>query len=136
MRTLLIILSLSLFVGCVNQRSVGRWIKNNGGLVHVDSSFVVDTLKYITNKVETDTVFSIFRTDTMVIRKDNLTVKTYIYKDSIYVYGKCDTDTVTIIQERWVGNTLTIDEKRNWFEKNWLILCLFSVLILIAITKK
>ena len=127
---------LLILSSCATQRSVERYIKKNGGTIHVDSTFVTDTLTFITNKVFTDSVFSTHTKDTVIIRKDNLTIKTFVYKDSIYVYGECDTDTVTIIQDRWVGNTLTFDESKNWFEKNWLILVLFSVLIVIVIFKR
>ncbi len=127
---------LLILSSCATQRSVERYIKKNGGTIHIDSTFVTDTLTFITNKVFTDSVFSTHTKDTVIIRKDNLTIKTYVYKDSIYVYGECDTDTVTIIQDRWVGNTLTLDEKRNWFEKNWLILIMFTVLIVIVIFKR
>lgn len=127
---------LLLISSCATQKSVERYLKKNGGTIAVDSTFVVDTLTFITEKVYTDSVFSTHTKDTVIIRKDNLTIKTFVYKDSIYVYGQCDTDTVTIIQERWVGNTLTLEESKNWFEKNWLILVLFSVLILLVVLKK
>lgn len=127
---------LLILSSCATQRSVERYIKKNGGTIHVDSTFVTDTLTFITNKVFTDSVFSTHTKDTVIIRKDNLTIKTFVYKDSIYVYGECDTDTVTIIQDRWVGNTLTLEESKNWFEKNWLILIMFTVLIVIVIFKR
>ena len=127
---------LLILSSCATQRSVERYIKKNGGTIHIDSTFVTDTLTFITQKVFTDSVFSTHTKDTVIIRKDNLTIKTFIYKDSIYVYGECDTDTVTIIQDRWVGNTLTLEESKNWFEKNWLILIMFTVLIVIVIFKR
>lgn len=132
----LLIPVLLLLSSCVTQRGVERFIKKNGGIVNVDSTFVTDTLTFISQKVFTDSVFSTHTKDTVIMHKDNLTIKTYIYKDSIYVYGECDTDTVTIIQERWVGNQLSIEEKTNWFERNWLILVLFSVLIVLLLLKK
>lgn len=132
----LLIPVLLLLSSCVTQRGVERFIKKNGGIVNVDSTFVTDTLTFISQKVFTDSVFSTHTKDTVIMHKDNLTIKTYIYKDSIYVYGECDTDTVTIIQERWVGNQLSIEEKTNWFERNWLILVLFSVLIVLLILKR
>lgn len=127
---------LFILSSCATQRSVEMYIKKHGGTIHVDSTFVTDTLTFISEKVFTDSVFSTHTKDTVIIRKDNLTIKTYVYKDSIYVYGQCDTDTVTIIQDRWVGNTLTLEESKNWFEKNWLIFVLFSVLIVIVIFKR
>ena len=127
---------LLILSSCSTQRSVERYLKKNGGTIHIDSTFVTDTLTFITNKVFTDSVFSTHTKDTVIIRKDNLTIKTFVYKDSIYVYGECDTDTVTIIQDRWVGNTLTLEESKNWFEKNWLILIMFTVLIVIVIFKR
>lgn len=132
----LLIPALLLLSSCVTQKGVERYIKKNGGTVNVDSTFVTDTVTFISEKVFTDSVFSTHTKDTVIMRKDNLTIKTYVYKDSIYVYGECDTDTVTIIQERWVGNQLSIEEKTNWFERNWLIIAMFSVLILLLILKK
>jgi hypothetical protein len=127
-----ILFSLS---SCVTQRGVEKWIKKNPDKINIDSIYVRDTLTFISEKVETDTVFSVHTKDTMIIRKDNLTVKTFVYKDSIYVYGECDTDTVTIIQDRWVGNSINLEEKRNWFEKNWLILILIVGMFIIILKK-
>lgn len=131
-KIILILLTLS---SCVTQRGVERWIKKNPDKLAIDSTFVVDTLRFITEKVHADTIFSTHTQDTVVIRKDNLTVKTYFYKDSIYVYGECDTDTVTIVQERWVGNTLNLEEKRNWFERNWLMLILIAGMLILILKK-
>jgi len=132
---LILILSLSL-IGCATENSVQRYLKKHGGTVQVDSVFVTDTLQYITEKIETDTVFSSHTKDTVIIRKENLTIKTYYHNDSIYVWGQCDTDTVTIIQDRWVGNTLTLGEKPNWFKENLLLLILSGLLTFFIIRKK
>lgn len=134
-KILILFLSLNL-IGCATQKSVQRYLKKHGGTVLVDSVFVTDTVQFITKKVETDTVFSSHTNDTVIINKENLTIKTYYHNDSIYVWGQCDTDTVTIIQDRWVGNNLTLQEKTNWFEKNWLILIIGGLLIILVIRKK
>jgi hypothetical protein len=134
-KLLILILSLSL-IGCATQKSVERYLKKHGGTVQVDSVFVTDTLQYITEKVETDTVFSSHTQDTVIIRKENLTIKTYYHNDSIYVWGQCDTDTVTIIKDRWVGNTLTLEEKYGWLKNNWLLILALVVFGLYIIRKK
>jgi len=130
----ILILSLSL-IGCATQKSVGRYLKKHGGTVHVDSVFVTDTLQFITEKVETDTVFSTSITDTVIIRKENLTIKTYYHNDSIYVWGQCDTDTVTIIKDRWVGNTLTLESKATWFKDNWMLILIAGILVFMLLRK-
>jgi hypothetical protein len=132
---LILILSLSL-IGCATQKSVERYLKKHGGTVQIDSVFITDTLQFITEKVETDTVFSTSTTDTVIIRKENLTIKTYYHNDSIYVWGQCDTDTVTIIKDRWVGNTLTLEEKSSWLKDNFIFLIGFSLLLFLLIRKK
>jgi hypothetical protein len=107
----------------------------HGGTVLIDSVFITDTLQFITEKVETDTVFSSSTTDTVILHEENLTIKTYYHNDSIYVWGQCDTDTVTIIKDRWVGNTLILDSKANWFKENWFLLVICAALVLIYFKK-
>ncbi len=128
---------LLILSSCVTHRGVERWIKKHPDQLTIDSVKVIDTVQFITEKVETDTVFSTHTQDTVVIRKENLTIKTYFRNDSIYVYGECDTDTVTIIQERWVGNTLTLEDKKglNWVKNNILILILCGLIVVQIIRK-
>lgn len=138
---LIFIFAFMIFVmsSCVNQRSVARWIEKNGGSVTIDSTFVVDTLQFITQKVETDTVFSIHRKDTMIIHKENLTIKTYFRNDSIFVYGECESDTVTIIQERWVGNQLSVAPKKDltdWIQFIMVAVCGVAAIYILLIKKK
>ena len=141
-RVILGIIALFIIIclaSCVNQRSVARWIDKNGGLVTIDSTHYIDSIEFITQRTEVDTVFSIHRTDTMIIRKDNLTIKTFVYKDSIYVYGEVEADTVIKIVDRWIPNQLSIDKPAERFRlMDWvhLIVAAFILLLLINLLRR
>ncbi len=87
-----IIISL-LFVGCSANWHIKKAIKKDASILLTDTITVVDTLQVITNNVSTDSTFILSR-DTVIIKKDKLTIKHYYYRDSIYLWGECESDTI------------------------------------------
>ncbi len=64
-----------------------------GAKVSVDTLYVKDTV--FVNSIRVDSIFTAKAGDTVVIRKDKLTVKyVRLAGDSVYVYGECEADTV------------------------------------------
>jgi len=131
-----IVLALSLFTACVNQRSVNKWIRN-----HPDKVFTKITERIIT-KTDTfripikgdtiskfivsnhiDTFFKegraevklIFRTDT-VNRTSRVYLKAICKPDTITLF---DTDTVTITRSTEIGVLAP-----RWYDSfwNWLLI--------------
>ena len=101
------LLGLLLLFACSPQTRFTRLITKHPELLTTDSVKVVDTVRIVVEKIQHDTVFSRhfftdIRRDTLVIKKDRLTVEIFhdTIHDSVYVSGKCDTITVEKILER------------------------------------
>ena len=93
MERLIYILISFLFVGCSANWHIKKAIKKDHSILLTDTITVVDTLRVITNNVSTDSTFILSR-DTVVLKKDKLTIKHYYYRDSIYLWGECESDTI------------------------------------------
>jgi len=77
---------------------------NKYPFVHTtDSVRLIDTIRLTTNKVVSDTVVhKSLLYDTIILTKDNLSVKVLKIRDSIYIEGECDTILIDKIIERKV----------------------------------
>ena len=83
-------------VSCSPQARLARLIKKHPELVKTDTVWKKDTVIVFGTKF--DTVLKIFQRDTVIIKKDQLTLKYFMRNDStIYLEGECDT--VKIIRE-------------------------------------
>lgn len=91
MRYLVILLLLA---SCTPQKRLDRLIRRHPELVRVDSVKIVDTV--ITRDVSIDTMRVMNTHDTFIVNRDRLTVQVIRHQDSIYVFGKCASDTVII----------------------------------------
>lgn len=91
-RLIYIIISL-LFVGCSANWHIKKAIKKDPSILITDTITVLDTIRVITNNVSTDSTFILSR-DTVVLKKDKLTIKHYYHRDSIYLWGECESDTI------------------------------------------
>jgi hypothetical protein len=97
MRFLLIVLLLS----CSPINRHARIVKKFPYVHTIDSIRLIDTIKINTTKIEIDTIVSYNDLiDTVFLNKENLKVKVYTVKDSIYIFGKCDTIFIDKIIER------------------------------------
>ena len=128
-----VILILLVLTSCNAEKKLQRLVKKNPELLQADTITIQDTLTVITNKVQTDTLTSLksITNDTLIITKENLTVKTvYNYEtDSIFVYGECDTDTITKIIERQIPYNKIEVKKQNDL-KIWFILVVVVLIFL------
>ena len=128
-----LILILLILTSCNAEKKLQRLVKKNPELKKADTITIQDTLTVITNKVQTDTVTSLksITNDTLIITKENLTVKTvYNYEtDSIFVYGECDTDTITKIIERQIPYN-KIEVKKQKDLRIWFILVVVVLIFL------
>lgn len=94
-----------------------------------DSVKLIDTIIITTNKVQTDTVVhESLLFDTIILTKDNLSVKVLKIRDSVYINGKCD----TIFIDKVVERTIPV---KYYKEKNkinlTLLIWLISLVLLI-----
>ena len=94
-KLLLIILVLS---SCSSQWHLKKAIEKDPTIILTDTIKIKDTVKFITNDVRVDSVFSITY-DTVRITKDKLKIKILYKTDSIFVDGECESDTIVQIRE-------------------------------------
>jgi hypothetical protein len=139
------ILVILLITSCTPQRRFIRLIDKYPHLLTTDTITIHDTVIVEIPSVVYDTVFTehffteITR-DTLIIKKERLTVKIFhdTIKKSIYVYGECDTVIVEKIIERKIP--IKYYEKTPLWKKilNWLIIAviIYTVYRLIIFVKK
>jgi hypothetical protein len=132
----LIILSL-LIVSCSPAKRLHRLIKNNPELRTLkDTVTIKDTIRFQTERVFYDSVF-LMSSDTVIIQKDNLTIRTYINGDTVYISGECDSIIKYVPYEVEVI-TDKIVYKESDFEsiiKNWIVISII-ILMLIFLPKQ
>ena len=135
---LLVAYCLLLLLSCSPQARLNRLVRKYPELVRTDTVWRKDTVVFYGTK--TDTIIKIWQKDTVIIKKDQLTLKYYMRNDStIYLEGECDT--VTIYRNvPVVVNSLTATPGRGWFVdfllNNFLVLCLIIVLSIYIFRKK
>jgi len=94
------IIMLTLF-SCTPQKRLSRLIDRHPYLAQKDTVKTTDTFSITVPGVKADSSFLLddARRDTIVIRNEQMTIKTFIHKDTLYVSGECDTVRETIIRE-------------------------------------
>lgn len=116
---------LLLLCACTPQQRMARLIRKHPELLKTDTIWK----EHITKEISKDTVFSHSETrDTIVLRKDKLTVKYFYSKDTVYLYGKCDPDTVRYPVYR---DRITIQEKQTIPSWIWWVIVFASCIIVI-----
>ncbi len=135
MKSILIILTAVILSSClVSQKRFNRILKNNPHLAENKDSTIIDTSIITIPEVSHDTVTHIY--DTLILTKENLFVKTYIHKDSIFVEAKCKEVTDTIIKRIEVPITLfEYTDPKTKFERifNKLIWILVGVAVMYVV---
>ena len=125
-----IILIIFIFISCSPIQRHARIVKKFPYVHRVDSVKLIDTIRINTNKVISDTVVhEKYLLDTIVLTKDNLTVKVLRFRDSIYINGECDTIFVEKIIERNIPVKYYKENKKNSFY--WQIFAVILILIII-----
>ena len=125
-----IILIIFIFISCSPIQRHARIVKKFPYVHRVDSVKLIDTIRINTYKVISDTVVhENYLLDTIVLTKDNLTVKVLRFRDSIYINGECDTIFVEKIIERNIPVKYYKENKKNTFY--WQIFAVILILIII-----
>lgn len=142
MKAINIILIGLILVGCTPQQRLNRLLNKHPYLGVTKDSTIYDTTRVVTKDVKVDTITSIegLRRDTMIINRENLWIKTIVHKDSIYVFGNCESDTIEVTKEIKVPVQMFTYEKKTFWSKLgnrffWLILMAMIILGAIFIIK-
>lgn len=123
----LILLYILIAVTSCGQKS---WTKRGYNHGWIKSEIKYDT--FYTDSVTKDTVFrfGVVR-DTVVIKEDKLTVK-YFYNSNdstVYLYGKCDPDSIIVPVE-----VIRIETKKPEWRDNMILILLGALAVLAVIT--
>jgi len=119
------ILILLIFFSCSPIKRHSRIVKKFPYVHTIDSIKLIDTIRLTTNKVEYDTVIHermLF--DTIILNKDNLTVRVLKIRDSIYINAQCDTIFINKIIERNIPIKYYKETSFNWW---WLCLLIIPL---------
>ena len=120
------IISLSLLFmayGCSAKWHLKKAIKKDPTLVQIDTIEWRDTIYSQTNRVEVDTVFHTSK-DTVIIIKDNLTIKHWIHNDSVFITGSCD----TIFME--IPYAVKIPVEKVVYNESWMPKWIWTLLLM------
>jgi len=134
MRKVIFIFLAFLAVSCAPQKKLARLIKKHPELVR-DSSYVdLDTFIVNIPSVHSDSVVYIntIRHDTFVMEKERLRIRTFIYKDSLFIEGECDEIHDTIIQKETITFPVVVNETTTDWKTSALIglACIIAGLLL------
>ena len=109
---------------CTPQKRLANLVKRHPELLRDTMITDIDTTFINIPAVHTDSVVHIntFKTDTIIIQKDRLRIKTYVYKDSVFIEGECMgiKDTIVSIEEIRVPYVVNQQEKFPWWK--WVVL--------------
>lgn len=123
-----------ILISCTPKQRLDRLLNRHPYLATKDTINFIDTVELITNRVQIDTVTKLdhLRRDTFILEREHLKIKTIVYKDSIYVWGQCDRDTITKIIERQIPyDKFEYHQIVKWKKWVWILGSIFF-LILIA----
>jgi hypothetical protein len=119
-------------VSCSAQKQLARVLKRHPELVNDTSLIDYDTTIFHVPSVRKDSVVHIksFMTDTIYLKQDRLSVKTYVYNDSVYIEGECDeiTDTVFSVERIPYKQIVYPEDKFEWWK--WLLIGFVVYLVL------
>lgn len=118
-----------IFFSCSPIKRHSRLVKKYPFVHTTDSVKLIDTIRLTTNKVVSDTVVhESLLFDTIILTKDNLSVRVLKIRDSVYINGQCDTIFIDKVIERKIP-------VRYYKEKNkinlTLLIWLISLVLLI-----
>lgn len=108
-------ITVVLLASCSPQRRLYTLLKNHPELARTDSVMIRDTV--ITSSVKVDTVLNLKTvTDTLVIEKGKFKVKILVKRDSVFVKGECDADTI-YVERKVAYTTITPVKPVTWFTR-------------------
>ena len=126
---LLIGLALS---GCGADWHIRKAIQKDPSILHKDTIVFTDSIHVITKQVSHDSTFLVSK-DTVIIVKDNLTMKHFYHNDSVFLWGECASDTII----RWKTYEVPVEKvifNETWFPK-WMWIFIIGAFILITLRR-
>lgn len=139
------LIGLLFLVSCSPQLRLNRLLNKHPYLASKDTLVHRDTIYTFSNRVSVDTIHSVehLRKDTLVINKENLTIRTFIHKDSIFIHGVCDTIKDTVYYEKLIPYDKFYYKKETKFDKfvKWIkrkmilfiVLCVLFLVLLVVV---
>lgn len=132
---ILIMLSSCIVTKKRASKKIAKYVRNYPSLIVNDTIPFIDTIPFVVKEVKHDTVFKEIH-DSIVIKKDRLTIK-YIKRDSlVYLSGECETDTIwEIVHKEVVVPKIQVEECRT--ADNLKLLIVFGLVVIAGmITRK
>ncbi len=130
---IVLLMMLAAGSGCTPQKRLDRLVKKHPHLSKIDTVKVTDTFQVMVPGIRADTnmqkaTFLSSLKDTIILQKEQLTVKIYEYRDSVFIDAKCDTVYKTVVREVKVPySTVTPNNKGSWYD--YLIALLVIVVV-------
>lgn len=115
MKNIIIFTASLLLVSCSANWHMKKAIKKDPTLLQIDTLRFTDTVRTITNTISTDSTF-VISNDTVTIIKDKLTIKHYITRDSVYIWGECEGDTIIEVRTVEIPIDRWIYPDKMWYE--------------------
>lgn len=134
MKNLLSVILICTLFSCSPEKRLARLIEKHPELVKRDTIWRSDTIR--TQLVTKDTVFNnaIIR-DTVIVHKDNMTIKYVNNGKTIYLKGTCDPITIIKKEPVYVNTVSPIKEVHviRWYD--WVSYCLSTIFIIALILR-
>lgn len=112
---LLSLLSLLFLFSCSPEKRIANILRRNPSLVKSDTIWKYDTVHIAgTHK---DSTFHFYQHDTVLLKKDNMSIKYYLNHDStVFLQGKCD-PIIKVIRIPVQVNSVSVKENLAWYDK-------------------
>lgn len=130
------VILLFFMASCTPEQRLSALLKRHPELIKHDTVFRIDTIRV--DAVSMDTVLKNTVTkDTIVIKQDKLTIKYFNSKDSIFIYGKCDS-IIKLVNVPVTVNSVSVTPQSRlevfWNKtKDVLILLMLGAILIMAI---
>lgn len=136
-RVLLILTAYLLLVlsSCSAGWHIKKAIKKDPSILQTEEIVIRDTVLGFTERVEVDSVFMV-SSDTVTIVKDNLTVRHFYNRDSVYIFAECSEDTVRIYYEKVVPYEKVVYQEKTELLPRWLVALIVITLALYFLNKR
>lgn len=120
--------------GCSAEKHLANFLKRHPEFVNDTSLVDYDTTVFHVPAVRKDSVVHIrsFMTDTIYLKQDRLSVKTYVYNDSVYIEGECDEIRDTVFSVERIPYKQIVYPEEGFDFKQWLLIGLVLFLIIVV----
>jgi len=130
------IIGMFLFACKTPQQRLDKLVSKNPHLVRIDTVKITDTLTVMVPGIRADTAAPMAALrDTIILKKEHLTVKVYEYRDSIFIEAQTDTVYKTVVREIEVPYPVIVtNHKPGWFhpEHPWTYPIWFVIIFLVS----